>query len=145
MDCMVMRITGLTAFLGLAGAAHAQPTVNFSPGQHGQIEFVMPSKNIGCTYTPKGGTPMYKPLDGGPELTCDRIEPRYVRLVLTPFSLQRFDNVGDQGCCGAANIFPYGSRWVHGPFTCESDQSGLSCSRPDGSGFSVSRASIMLF
>ena len=88
----------------LAAAASAQP-VTFKPEANGQINFVLPSKNIGCTVTPQGGTETYKPFDGGPELSCDRIEPRYVRLVLTPKQVRRFDNVGDQGCCSETNVF----------------------------------------
>ena len=44
--------------------------------------FVMPSGNIGCTYIPEGGTDVYEPVDGGPELSCDRIEPKYLRATL---------------------------------------------------------------
>jgi len=53
--------------------------------------------------------------DGGPELSCDRRDPTYIRLVLTPKSNKEFTNVGDQGCCGAENILTYGKRWVLGP------------------------------
>jgi hypothetical protein len=53
---------------------------SFAPDENGQIVFVTPSGNIGCTYIPKGGTAMYTPDDGGPELGCDRIQPLYVRL-----------------------------------------------------------------
>jgi hypothetical protein len=135
----------LISLLPLPAVANAQPIVSFNAEGNGQINFVMPSKNIGCTYTPAGGTPVYEPFDGGPELSCDRIAPKYVRLILTPKSLRRFDDVGDQGCCNEANVFPYGSRWVHGPFTCESVQTGLTCRRADGGGFSVSRASIKMY
>jgi hypothetical protein len=41
----------------------------------GQVEFTMPSASIGCSYTQKGGTPLYQPADGGQVLSCDRIEP----------------------------------------------------------------------
>jgi hypothetical protein len=138
-------IASLALLFALSGAAYAQPMVSFSADANGQINFVMPSKNVGCTYTPPGGTPVYKPFDGGPELACDRIAPKYVRVVLTPKSLHRFDDVGDQGCCGAAHVFPYGSRWQHGPFSCDSAETGLTCRRADGSGFSVSRAGIILY
>ena len=107
----------------------------FSAAANGQINFVLPSKNIGCTFTPQGGTPVYKPFDGGPELSCDRIEPKYVRVVLTPKNFRRFNNVGDQGCCDETNIFAYGSRWSQGPFTCDSAEAGLTCKRSDGKGF----------
>lgn len=131
------------AFL-LSVPAHAQ-FVTFPPGANGQVTFVMPSNNVECTFTPAGGTPVYKPADGGPELSCDRREPKYVRVALTPKSIKRFDNVGDQGCCGTTNPFPYGTRWSRGPFTCESLETGLVCRNADGRGFSISRANIELF
>jgi hypothetical protein len=130
--------------LAASSSAQAPQTVEFRPEASGQINFVMPSQNIGCVYTPAGGTPLYKPFDGGPELSCDRIEPQYVRVVLTPSSLRRFDNVADGGCCGVENVFAYGSRWSNGPFTCESATSGLTCLRADGRGFVISRANIEL-
>ena len=130
--------------LTLSAPALAQLAV-FPPDSNGQVTFVMPSHNVECTYTPAGGTGVYKPQDGGPELSCDRREPRYVRIVLTPKSIRRFDDVGDQGCCGTNNPFPYGMRWSRGPFTCESLESGLVCRNADGRGFSVSRANIEQF
>src|SRR4051812_38055809 len=89
------------------------------PLHNGQVEFVMPSGNIGCVYTRQGGSPIYTPADGGPELQCDRVEPSYLRFVLSRFGkAKRIGNVGDQGCCGAPNTLQYGSTWNHGPFTC---------------------------
>ena len=125
-------------------SAQTPQPVTFRAEASGQTSFVMPSQNIGCTYTPAGGTPLYKPFDGGPELSCDRIDPTYVRVVLTPSSLRRFDLVDDQGCCGVENVFAYGSRWSAGPFTCESATSGLTCMRGDGRGFVISRATVEL-
>jgi hypothetical protein len=124
--------------------ANAQLAV-FSPDAGGQVTFVMPSHNVECTYTPAGGTPVYKPSDGGPELSCDRREPRYLRIVLTPKSIKRFDDVGDQGCCGTKNPFPYGMRWSRGPFVCESLETGLTCRNSDGRGFAVSRQNVEMF
>jgi hypothetical protein len=105
----------------------------------------MPSQNVQCTYTPAGGTETYKPFDGGPELSCDRRDPTYIRLVLTPKSNKKFTDVGDQGCCGADHVFVYGERWLMCPFTCDSATSGLTCKRADGRGFTVSRESAQQF
>src|SRR4030081_4018094 len=77
---------GLTIMLLLGlfqGGASAQTAATFAADARGQISFVMPSGNIGCTFTPQGGTGVYMPFDGGPELSCDRKEPQYVRLVVT--------------------------------------------------------------
>jgi hypothetical protein len=137
------------ALLGLAaltlGAARAQQPVDFPANAAGQVVFVMPSHNVECTYTPQGGTAVYQPFDGGPELSCDRQSPKYIRIVLTPKSLRRFDDVGDQGCCGTDNPFRYGGHWARGPFACDSLETGLSCKRSDGHGFVLSRERVDTF
>jgi len=144
---MKTLLTGLTAglfMLAVTGGAFAQTPVNFPAGKNGEIVFVMPSKTIECTFTPKGGTPVYKPFDGGPELSCDRSEPKYVRVVLTPKNVRRFNNVGDQSCCGVDNVFAHGSRWTQGPFTCDSAAAGVTCKRTDGKGFFMGAKEIKL-
>ncbi len=105
--------------------------------------FVMPSGNIGCIYIPEGGTATYEPADGGPELSCDRVEPKYVRATLgrSGKAVVR-TNVGDQGCCGGDRIIPYGETWSAGPFTCFSERTGLTCERDDGHSFLLSRARL---
>ncbi|WEZ82587.1 hypothetical protein P6U16_16180 [Rhizobium sp. 32-5/1] len=108
-----------------------------------QEQFVLPSGNIGCIYTPEGGTPTYRPLDGGPELACDRVEPRYVRATLSasgPASLDR--QVGDASCCSATSVLDYGQTWRQGPFSCTSTRTGLTCEREDGHSFFLSRRRI---
>lgn len=106
-------------------------------------EFVMPSGNIGCVYIPEGGTDVYRPQDGGPELSCDRIEPKYVRAILGRDGKGRvLSNVGDQGCCGAEKTLDYGEVWRGGPFTCYSERTGLTCERDDGHSFLLSRARV---
>ena len=106
-------------------------------------EFVMPSGNIGCVYIPEGGTDVYQPEDGGPELSCDRIEPKYLRATLGRSGKGRvLSNVGDQGCCGAEKTLDYGEVWRGGPFTCYSERTGLTCERNDGHSFLLSRARV---
>lgn len=105
--------------------------------------FVMPSGNIGCTYIPEGGTDVYEPADGGPELSCDRIEPKYLRATLgRSGKAVVLSNVGDQGCCGADKTLSYGETWSAGPFTCFSERTGLTCERNDGHSFLLSRARV---
>ena len=106
-------------------------------------EFVLPSGNIGCIYTPEGGTDVYQPEDGGPELSCDRIEPKYVRAILGRSGKGRvLSDVGDRGCCGAEKTLDYGEVWRGGPFTCYSQRTGLTCERSDGHSFLLSRARV---
>ena len=106
-------------------------------------EFVMPSGNIGCIYIPEGGTATYRPADGGPELSCDRVEPKYLRATLgrAGKAVVR-TNVGDRGCCGGEKVIPYGDVWSAGPFTCSSERTGLTCRRDDGHSFLLSRARV---
>lgn len=124
-------------------AQSSQP-VTFTADPSGQINFVVSALNLGCTFTPKGGTAVYKPAGGGPELSCDQTEPRYVRVVLTEKRLLRYDKVGDQGCCSVENVLKPGVMWTQGPFTCKASDAGLTCKRRDGRGFSVSKAKITL-
>lgn len=129
-----------------AGAAPPPSSAVIAPEPDGQVMFTTPSNNIGCTFTPAGGTAVYTPRDGGPELVCERVAPAYVTVIMGPKgSVQRIDNPGEQGCCSLGHVLAYGQTWVKGPFTCQSRQTGLSCRRKDGRGFSLSRAAVRLF
>lgn len=109
-----------------------------------QEEFVLPSGNIGCIYTPEGGTQVYQPADGGPELACDRVEPHYVRATLSRKGAATLaKNVGDPSCCSAGPVLDYGQTWTAGPFSCLSTRTGLSCERNDGHSFFLSRKRLV--
>ncbi|RVD70191.1 MAG: hypothetical protein E5V62_03785 [Mesorhizobium sp.] len=114
------------------------------PGNgEGQVEFNTPSGNIGCIYTPKGGTSIYQPQDGGPELSCSRIEPSYITVILGPNgSATQIKNPGEQGCCGDVAKLAYGNSWSKGPFSCQSSKKGLTCAAGNGHGFFVSKAKV---
>ncbi len=118
-------------------SAETPQPMTFPAATNGQIIFVTPSRKIECVYTPKGGTLLYEPFDGGPELSCDRIEPRYVRIVLTPKKVLRFNKVGDVGCCSAENVLPHGAQWSHDDFICTSAETGLTCKHRGGHGFVI--------
>lgn len=110
------------------------------PADGGLIYFNMPSGNVGCQYTPSGGSDVYMPEDGGPELGCDRIEPTYQRFILGKAGkAKRYQNVGDTGCCDGTHTLDYGNSWRKGPFTCTSAKAGLTCTRNDGHGFFISK------
>jgi hypothetical protein len=129
----------------LAGAAIAALAISpaIARDQDSQAEFITPSGNVGCTYTPKGGTATYEPTGGGPELICERVEPTYVTLVMGPNGrVKRIDNPGEQGCCSDQPKLAYGKSWSRGPFTCSSAAAGLTCNGPGGHGFFVSRNRI---
>ena len=128
-----MRII-LISVLAIAMAvlpAHAKEQV-FAAQANGQITFVMPSGNIGCIYTPKGGTDVYEPVDGGPEISCDRIEPTYVNITLGPKGPAVLtEDPGEQGCCGGDNVFAYGNTATLDNFICSSSSAGLVCETRD--------------
>ena len=116
--------------------------MEFIPTDQGQVDFIMPSSNIGCIYTPQGGTSFYVPEDGGPELSCDRVEPSYVRATLASGGkARREDHVNDPSCCGSDNVFDYGEVWEMDGFSCISATTGLTCTR-GRHGFSMARKAV---
>ncbi|MDH3262941.1 MAG: hypothetical protein OEM24_02965 [Paracoccaceae bacterium] len=132
------------AVLLLAAPAVAEEQ-SFPATEQGLIEFMTPSQNIGCVFVPEGGTAVYVPRDGGPELACDRVEPGYVSVVLGPEGPPIvIEEPGEAPCCSGP-VLDYGNSWSEGPFTCTSAHTGLTCTREDGPGFSMARAKIEVF
>jgi hypothetical protein len=126
---------GLLAALCQPGFASDQ---KFKPNANGGTEFMAPSGNIGCIYIPAGGTEVYEPEDGGPELQCDRVGPVYLRFILNKAGKAKiYENAGDVSCCGGP-VLRYGNTTRLGPFTCVSETSGMTCTRGDR-GFFISR------
>jgi hypothetical protein len=108
-----------------------------APGQG--ISFQSPTGNIGCEYTPHGGTAVYSTPDGAAELKCDRVEPSYIRITLPEHGAASvMTQVGDAGCCGGETV-AYGDEWSAGPFSCDVTDAGLTCTSHDGHGFTLSR------
>lgn len=137
------RILHSAAIVALAISPAVARDRSVPTGSTGQAEFITPSGNVGCTYTPKGGTATYEPTGGGPELICERVEPTYVTLIMGPNGrVKRIDNPGEQGCCSDRPKLAYGSTWSRGPYNCSSAAAGLTCSGPGGHGFFVSRNRI---
>ena len=142
-------IVVLTSIAGVgcaaAGTKHksAKPAGPHFTDREGQVEFATPSHNVGCVYTPAGGTSWYKPADGGPELSCDRVKPTYVNVRMGAANEpQRVDNPGEQPCCQATNLLAYGKLWSAGPFSCGASGAGLACKRADGRGFTLSKKDV---
>jgi hypothetical protein len=102
-----------------------------------RAEFSAAGGNVGCTYTPAGGTAVYTTPDGRAELFCDRIEPTYVRLSMSDDGAARVVATEERGCC-SGEMLAAGSRWRRGPFSCEVNESGAACTNGDGHGFSIS-------
>ncbi|MEO5808306.1 hypothetical protein [Devosia sp.] len=139
---LIAGIFGLAIVLGVPAKAAEQ---YIAAEDNGQIAFIMPSGNIGCVYTPAGGTETYSTLDGGAELQCDRVAPSYVRVVLSASgATQRINNPGEQPCCSIEPKLAYGNTWRAGPFQCISETRGLTCVRDENTGFVLSRAQIIV-
>lgn len=136
----MLRPTILAVAVGFS-VGFAEAAEQSFPSDGGAIYFNMPSGNVGCQYTPAGGTDGYQPKDGGPELGCDRIEPTFLRFVLGKSGKAKvYKNSGDTGCCDGSHILRYGNSVHVGPFTCRSAKRGLTCSRNDGHGFIISKS-----
>lgn len=130
----------ITALLAVPAAAGE---VELEASDSGQTEFVMPSGNIGCIVTPEGGTDVYEPEDGGPEIMCDRVEPEYIRVVLGVDAAEELDEVADPSCCGGEQVLEYGDWAEVEGFLCYSETTGLTCNTEDEAhGFSMARAGI---
>lgn len=137
-------IAGVAALVVVLGVpAKAYELQNMYSNDEGQVEFVMPSGNIGCIYTPEGGTSTYESADGLAEIQCDRVESNYIRAILGGDGAGYvLDDVGDPSCCSLTQTFDYGNIVELGPFQCLSDRKGLTCAREDGHGFFLSRALV---
>jgi hypothetical protein len=130
----------------VGGALADDPPVRFPADGNGAISFRTPSSNIECIYIPAGGTKVYQPVDGGPELQCDRSEPVYMRFTLGPGGPPTVTtDVGDPGCCGGTNVLTYDTMWKEGPFECRSAATGLTCVRNDGRGYMISKDTLRVF
>jgi hypothetical protein len=139
-------LVALLAAIALwAPAALAEEQV-LKPLKSGQIEFQTPSGNVGCLYTPEGGTAVYEPVDGGPELICDRVEPDYVRVMLGPeYDAEAIFDPGEQPCC-SGQTFEYDNEIELDGFICHSETTGLVCQTTNGEhGFLISRAHIVTY
>ena len=131
--------------LAFGASAWAGPQ-RLATGPEGDVVFTTPSGNIGCHYIPAGGTSTYESADGGAELQCDRVAPRYVTVILGQNAkARRINEPGEQGCCAIVQNLDYGRSWSAGPFTCLSQQKGLSCKSRAGHGFFISRAKIEVY
>jgi hypothetical protein len=103
-----------------------------------RAEFAAAGGNVGCTFTPAGGTDVYTTVDGRAELFCDRVDPAYVRLSMSEVGPAREVRTGERGCCSGV-VLATGAHWVQGPFACDVSESGVVCSSADGHGFTLTR------
>jgi hypothetical protein len=146
MKTLPLLAAGVLA-IAVAPAYAGFKTVTIPASDGGGIEFLMPSDNVVCIYVPSaGGTATYTTADGGPELSCDRLAPSYLRFTLeSKGKAILIKDPGDQPCCGGDHYLAYGTELRVAPFTCDSTTAGLTCTRDDGHGFFISKAKIKLY
>jgi hypothetical protein len=97
----------------------------------------MPSKNVGCAFG--GGIIRCDILSGlqpGPEATC---ELDWVAIVLPQDDAASPQCAGDTVYDRAAPTLAYGWTWRRDGITCESKETGLSCTNRAGHGFTLAR------
>jgi len=141
MRLAIVVVAFICAACGPEAPAPAAPPANIStPSAPGvSTEFMAPSGNIACVYTPAGGTAVYQTADGRAELKCDRSEPEYVRIVLPENGPARIEPTDERGCCSGETT-QYGQDWSAGPFSCDVTESGLICVNREQHGFTLSRS-----
>ena len=138
---MIRFAAAAFAALSLSVSAHAG---DGGGGGAGEFNFTMPSNNVECIYTPDGGSAVHSTADGLAELSCDRVEPSYVRIIMgSSGKPKKYTHVGDASCCDNDYILAYGEVWSQGPFTCLSAPTGLTCTR-GSHGFSMSKKNIKI-
>lgn len=114
------------------------PGADAPPASGAQVMFMAPSGDIACIYTPPGGTDVYQTADGAAELSCDRNEPDYLRIVMSELGPAQIVPTDERSCC-SGEVIPYGDRWMDGPFICDVTEAGVRCSSTEGHGFTLSR------
>ncbi len=119
--------------------------VEFEPNDQGFTEFTMPSGNMGCIYVPAGGTDVYKTSDGGAELSCDRVEPSYVRVMLgSSGEAERITDVGDAFMLRGRQYIRVWRSMVGGSFQLHLRDDRTYCTRGTH-GFSMSRKAVKVY
>ena len=139
---MIQHLAMLSAlsFLTLATTAHAQ---------NGPTGFRSPSRNIACQYFSD---------DGQNVLRCDIMQATVTARRPADCDLDwgtafemaargRAERLchGDTVMDPGLPVLAYGNVWQRGGFTCNSEQSGVTCFNTERRGFSLSRAKQELF
>ncbi|OBI57350.1 hypothetical protein A5705_19895 [Mycobacterium sp. E787] len=99
--------------------------------------FLSPSRNISCEldYRRGGGIP--------DETYCQSMSPPQ-SVHMSPDGV--FERCAGESCLGNAGqgtpTLPYGQTAGLGPFSCRSEESGISCTVTSGRGFTISNAGI---
>lgn len=132
------------AILVLALAAAAFLTVASSAASSTKfVSFRMPSRNIGCTYSPReAGRKAFLRCDirkGLVPKPSGKCRLHRAGLGMTVRGKAHPVCVGDTGYNPLSPILRYGHRWKHRGFTCHSKRKGLTCSNRAGHGFFLSR------
>ena len=131
-------ILALLVFALAAGSAAAGDT------------FRLPSKRIGCQYSPPVGKfparlrcdVLGSGLDPRPRGKCDL---DWTGLSMTATGKASPECAGDTAVDRNGPILAYGSKWHRGAFACSSSRAGLRCGNRGGHGFTLARFSWRVF
>ena len=117
-------------------AVVAAVTLLAAPALAANPQLRTPSGNIGCEYEPQAAG----------RLLCVRLKPTVQSIILTKdgahYGPAEYD--GEVWFPHGAPVLAYGKSREIGPYTCQSETSGLTC-RIGGKGFKASRAGITAF
>lgn len=129
LGCALALVAG--GFLGATRAAADNPVCS-----QNWCSFLSPSRNIGCEVDyQRNGIP--------DEAYCQtNSPPQSVRL--SPDGT--FKSCSGESCLGNAGegtpTLPYGQTASTGPFSCRSEESGITCKVTSGRGFTISNAGV---
>jgi hypothetical protein len=114
-------------------------------GDHGPKAFSTPSGNIGCYVDGSGARCDIAERSWKPTPDEQGCELDYGQGITVDATHAEFVCAGDT-TLGAKTVLGYGQSAQRGPFLCESEQSGVTCSEQvNGHGFFISRESFRIF
>ena len=114
-------------------------------GSRGPAFFSTPSENIACHMSAKFVRCDIARKDWRPTPAPEPCELDYGNGIELDATHAEFTCAGDT-TLGAPDTLPYGESSARGPFVCESEEDGVTCSHTgNGAGFFISRQSFRIF
>ena len=107
--------------------------------------FFAPSHNIYCNYYDAGGEPGSAYHDNGSEMSCARLQPSRLVVVLTGTGKMTITHPGkadmESVYADKENVLAYGQSNHNGTHTCTSTKAGMICT-VKGKGFMISKKGV---
>lgn len=136
-----MRKASLAALVCalVAGSISAE-----TPGTARQQAFTTTAGGIGCTYRPAEAARAGRPEATPAELACERIAPTYARIIMPAVGAPRIvAEAPEKPTPVTRTRLAQGGVWIGGPFACEAQAGGVTCTRGDGQKIIVTGRSIV--